>query len=522
MDYNIKFSYKGIGKQAAGIRQKVLQAQKTTGAKAGVSATGARESITALRTLNSSILKLIASNKELARSMGKGDSGPPSGPDGGPAGFGRIGASIPIIGAGIAALGFTIQKVNQVGNAYIEKASQQIANVGISGFRRDGGIYTATQMGGGMKAYGMATGRFAQGQAPSQAALNVGAIYGLSAEETLRTAGQFQRAGANYQQAAVTGVGMGIESELPTLLTGMAGILADAVREGVNTSDMSKDMAREVSALAMATPGKSVEAALNIVKSFQAEKKQVAAGKMGTFKGLYIAKAAQQITMEKLTNLEDKENKRFFESIPLTEKQRKGIRGLKKGAGFEELFQTAPGAAHFIMRKVTAETGAPLRKRVMENVKKEWGAGAEGLQRFTDVGLQLGWGTQAQIETEWKTGKIDVEEVARKGMKGLAEKKEEMGKTQAVMGIRKLQRQERILFDHGERFAKASEKMEAAMIDLADTTMDKAVAGINSVGAAATALVGAIESLVKRIERARDKKTGELNLWDFATEGIFK
>ena len=132
MDYKIKFEYKGIGKQAAGIRQKVLQSQKSATTKAGTTANTGRETISSLKTLNSSILKLITSNKELARSIGGGGGRrPPTSGDGDPAsrrgfggsaGFGRI--------FGMAAIGFAIQKINQIGNAYIQRTSQQCQKSG--------------------------------------------------------------------------------------------------------------------------------------------------------------------------------------------------------------------------------------------------------------------------------------------------------------------------------------------------------------------------------------------------------
>ena len=512
MDYNIKFEYKGIGKQAAGNRQKALKAQKTTGTKSGQSASASRETVTNLRTLNSSILKLIASNKELSRSLGKSSSRGPgfsSGPGGGGSpGIGQMGASIPIIGAGIAALGFTIQKVNQIGNAYIEKTSQQIGNVGVGGFRRGQGVYSATQMGAGMKAYGTATGKFSKGVDAPQAALDVGAIYGLSSEETMKTAGQFKRTGANYQKAAAVGMGSGIESELPTLLTGMGSILTDAVREGVNTSNMSEDMARDLSAITMATQGQSVEAALNIVKSFQGVQKQVAGGKMGTVEGLYTAKASQQLLMERLTG---KGKEEYIEKLQkegyISDKQATNIKSLKEDAAFEDLQQMAPGAAFYLTRQTAAETGAPkLQRKVMENIKKKFGSGAEGLQQYTDYALQTGSSlSQSQIKTMWDTKDVGPGAVT-KGEKALKDKAKEVETGTSGMSVKRLQARENLLFNRGKAFADASVKMENKMIDLAEGSMKAAVEGIDTLGTAMKTLSGLVTGLSERIEKSKDKK----------------
>lgn len=504
MDYNIKFEYKGIGKQASGIRQKVLQAQKKgASAATGVSQAGGRETISALRTLNTSIQKLIASNKELTRA-GKG-AGAGSGAGagrGGAAGIGRMGASIPILGAAIAMLGFTIQKVNQIGNAYIEKMSQQLTTVGIGGSGRRGqGIYTAAQMGAGMKAYGTATGKFVSGkQGPNQSALDMAAIYGLSPAETLQTAGQFKRAGGNYQQAAYMGAGIGIESELSTMMTGMAGILTDAVRDGVNTSDMSKDMARDLSAFVMATPGKSVEAAMNMVKSFSGVKKQVAAGKMGSYQALETTKASQQMLMEKLTG--DKGTsyiKKLQEGGYINEKQSERMQsGLKEGSKFKDLLKIAPKAAFMLTRKTAAEAGAPqLLQRTMQNIKGKWGKGAEGFQRFTDFARSQDFSlSDANIKTAWDTEKITVPgDVALKGAKGIKGRAAKVRGGPEGMAAQKYLEMENLLLGAGKKFADTTLEMQTAMLNVARTAAPYAVKGITELGNAAKTMASTINDL---------------------------
>lgn len=514
-DYKINF--KRIGKQASGIRQKVLQAQKGD-KKGGITTAGTRETLTSLKTLNSSILKLIASNKDLSNSIkggarGAGGGGGPGGGGigvgGGSAGFGRIGAAIPVLGAGIAALGFTIQKVNQIGNAYIAKTSQQLGNVGIGGFRGAKGLYTGAELGAGMRAYGMSTGRFSRGVTPERSALNMSTIFGQTTEESLRTAGQFRRAGANYEGAVFAGAGAGIESELPLLLTGMSSILTDAVREGVNTSDMSKDMAREISAITMATPGKSVEAALNMVKGFAGVKKQIAGGKMGTYQGLEMTKASQQILLEKLTK-SDYASK-LMERGAIDEETFSKLTKLKQGATFSDLMSAAGGAAFPMLRRTTEETGTPqLMKQVRKNILKQYGEGPKARDRFSEIALQTGWAgldTQSKIDAFLKTGDLPTG-LEGKGKGIISKEKKIVERSVAATGKRREVSREQLIMNYGDNFAKASVKMEEAMIKLAKEAAPLAVEGIKAVGAAANTLSKGIDLLNKKIQESTSKKSG--------------
>ena len=153
MDHNIRIKAEGLGKQGSGLKQKLLQTKKNTSSNTGATAQIGRDTIANLKSLNSSINKLISSNNELAKAVsgmraGRGGGGVGSGVGAAAGragarfgGFGGIGATIP----GIAAIGFAIQKINQIGSAYIEKTSQQLQSVGVAGFRRSRGMYLAGQ-----------------------------------------------------------------------------------------------------------------------------------------------------------------------------------------------------------------------------------------------------------------------------------------------------------------------------------------------------------------------------------------
>jgi len=515
-DYKIKFEYKGIGKQASGIRQKVLQAQKSA-KKDGQASTSSKDvqSINSIKKLDTTIQKLIASNKSLENSIksqskmpGRGGGGnlPGGGGTGGIGGMGRMGASIPILGAAIAAFGFIAKKINDVGNAYIQKAGEQIGNVGVGGFRYGRGVYKASEMGAGMKAYGMKSGKFAKGTRPDQTALDVGAIYGLSAQETLGQAGLIKRAGGDYGKIAAQGRGSGIQTEIPMLMTGISSIMEESIRNGINTSDMSKDIGKEVSALTMKTSGKSVDAAMNIIKSFSGVKASVSRGQIGTFEGMYATKASRNVLMESLTG---KNKTDFLERLEkegsISAEQRKKLSGLGKDATFADVTKSIGGAgAFFLQKKTSAEAGpAKLLRGTMKEFQKTYGTGSEAMQRASNIYAQQG-GTlnQEQFRTAWMTAKGDPVDRAAEGAKEI--RKQARGVEVSKSGInvgRQIQR-ESFLLRHGEDFAKASVMMERQLLSMAEQTIPAVKTGFS-------AMLNTMNSYMKKQQEFAEKiRTG--------------
>jgi len=490
-DYRIKFEYKGIGKQASSVRQKVLQAQK--GARKDVSSTSKdNQVIGSIKSLNTTLQKLIASNKSLETaikrtSMGGGTSGRMPGgggmPGSGGAGIGRIGGAIPLVGAAVAALGFTIQKVNQIGNAYIEKTSQQIGNVGVAGFRKGQGVYEAAQVGAGMKAYAMKSGKFSKGVRPNQAALDIGAMYGLSAQETLGMAGTYKRAGADYGTVAAQAAGRGLQSDVPTLLTGIGGLLEEAVRLGINTSDMSKDIGKEITALTLKTSGKSAEAALNIIKSFSGVKTQVGRGKIGSYEGLMTTRATQDILTERLTG-ENRANylDRLAEEGMISSAQKEKLMNLKKGAGIEDIQKAVGGSATFALTKKVAREEGPARllRRSMQQMQKTFGTSPEAMQRAMNVYSQQGGTlTEDQFMAAWKGAREgEPTDVTQKGQAAIRKGAREVETSKAGLSVQRRIQRENLIFQYGASFAKASLEMEKAMIKLAKDAVPTAVTAI--------------------------------------------
>jgi hypothetical protein len=604
MDYNIKFEYKGLGKQVQGTRQKAIQQSKkikedgittpvkslTAGKKDPSSAiysrlnnsitkltasnekipkvaerkdkdvpgTKKRETIPQIKKayvpkidlkkatvkkplsdknigmapiskLNTSITKLIASNEKLTKATEKRASGVGIGGGGGgggshDSGITGMGASIPLgIGAAVAALGFTMGKINQIGTAYIEKVSEQLPGVGIAGFRTKGeGIYTANQLGAGMRAHAMATGRFADVEAPSETALRVGAIHGLSAEETLRTAGQFKRAGANYEQAANVAAGTGIQSELPILLTSMADMMTEAVKEGVNTSDIANDMAKEIAALTMTTPGKSVEAALNMVKSFQGIQQGLTRGKVQGAQGLYTTEAAQTMLMRKITGQDLEGNvqkalsagyiskeqatkmsredyaKRLQDQGFISKEQADKMSKIGPGANFAELMKNVPGAAFPLLRKFTAETSpVAMQRETMQLASQRFGKEPESRQRFYDFAMSQGWAeSQSQMESLLKNNTIEpAENIENKGKDLIDERSKKVEYSPAGLGIKQIQQREALVFKAGQQFAETALKMDKVMLSIAEKGAPLADKGMRALGDECFKLAGIINGI---------------------------
>jgi hypothetical protein len=601
VDYNIKFEYKGLGKGIQGARQKAIQQSKkatesgispvsaSSGKNKDISSAtytklnssiaklstsiekvprsinqkekksytpskewkrsfresakdaglGSAENKAPISKLNSSIIKLISSNEKLAKSIEKGKSSGGGGEGGGTSGFGSIGTSIPILGALIAASGLAIQKINQIGNAYIEKASEQLPNVGISGFRTKGaGIYTASQISGGMGAYARSTGKFTTAaESPSAMALKVGAIHGLSAEETLRTAGQFKRAGANYGQAAAIGTGAGIEAQLPILLTGMADSLTEAVKEGINTSDMAKDMAQEIAGLAMTTPGKSVEAALNMINNFKGVIQGITKGKVQTSEQLYATGAAQSMLMRRISgeNLQDlgfygqmalkggaiskdqaarmsKEN--YVSNLEkqefISKEQADKLRKLGPTTDFSKLQQTIPGLAMPLLRKFTAETNpVEVQKETYKLASKNFENTPESRQRFYDFTLSQNWSqSQSQTESILKNNTKEPDKnLEKKGMDLIAERSGAVEGGPAGMAAKQIQQREELMFQAGKAFADTTMKMERGMLKIAKEAAPAVDEGLRKLGIAADTVEKGFKKVAETLDTFSKNQT---------------
>lgn len=491
MDYNINFKYKSGGGTASsgmsavtGMRQKAIQASTKQGAASTLRPDdNARKLIDTNIKLSTNILKLNQSITLLTgviknRGLGGGGGGgnPISTPQGN-TGIGSVGAALGYVGVPVALAGFAVQKINQIGNAYIEKVSQQKGTVGVGGFKTERiGAYLGPEVSAGYKAHRMASGKFTGDI--DKMALKTGTIFGLSAEEVGAQSGAISRYGLSYGSIAGTGAASGIETELPKFMQAIAGELEDAVKNGVNSSDLSGDIGQEMAGLVANTRNNSVEMAMNIVSKTRASKESAAKGQISGMESFMTWKAGQTKLMEQFNTGAERGkllvNLKNQGLITDTEMKKLAEGDIDKGGGVSEQFirQTIGqgGYSSLVRNAITGMSGAESSRLSMKEVQKTWGTGVEAFRQwnamYPSMGGDLG---QNELLTLWKTAqdkkkfdKVIGQEKLEKRFKGV--------ETSApLLGVQKAQMMDDLLYKYGNSFASASLKMEKELIKLADT-----------------------------------------------------
>jgi hypothetical protein len=290
----------------------------------------------------------------------------------------------------------------------------------------------------------------------------------------------------------------------------MASMMEEAIRNGVNTSDLSKDMGQEIGKLAIQTPGKSVEAALNIMRNFQGVKNQVSRGQLGTVEGMYTAQASRDIMMEKLTGAGSGGYvKRLVDEGAISKRQGESLLGMTKGATPEDVQKKIGGAGYYtLLKKTTSETDVPtLHKKMIQNIQKQWGTGAEGYQKFTaGMGSQLSLDDN-QMRIMWNHAQGRGETATQQeGSKIRQKLTSTVEKSAPAMGIYQGQRKENMVLDFGAPFAKASVEMEMAMMKLAREAMPIAQKGISLLGNEAMDAAKKISNMNSQFSNLTGKK----------------
>lgn len=543
MDYNIKFKYEGVTKPAVSIasRQRAIQAQRSIEKESmgGVSKESAR-TIDLLKKISQQMDQMIF----VLKSISSGQQGFVAGGGGGGGGFGGQTGGVSskfkamITGAGVlGAMGWGLHKINEVGNAYIERMSAQATTVGLGGFRTGQGMYNAASMAAGMKEYARASGKFAgdmyftkqyqkdkkgnlvlddKGKPipiydylhkPNKTALDVGAVYGLSAEETLGTAGKFTRAGAQgmFEKTVHQAMGMGIQSDLPLLLKGMTDSMEEAVRAGLDASDMASDMGKSIAAIALNAPGKSIDTALNIMRAGAGTKAQVARGQFGSLEGIYGARAGQETLMQQLTGEgREKRLENLLSSGFISADQKKKIEGLAPGTDFQTLLKTvgAP-AAYSLMKKTTAEMSpAEFELSKVKQIQKQWGNDAESQQRFLTTAQSMGFTHGVgELNVLWKAAKgggpVDMTKMGEELLKARAGGVQKSG---VGLSVQREQMQEHMIFSYGAKFADTSIKMEQALLKMAEKAAPLAITAIEKLSNIVGTLSDSFGQLGKQID----------------------
>jgi len=534
MDYNINFKYKSGGGTAssgmgaiAGMRQKAIQASTKQGAVNTLRPDdNARKLIDTNIKLSTNILKLNQSVTMLNATIknrglgggGGGGGGVAPGPQGN-TGLGSVGAALGYVGVPVALAGFAVQKINQIGNAYIEKVSQQKGTVGVGGFRTERvGAYLGPEVSAAYKAHRMAGGKF-NGELDSMA-LKMGTIYGLGAEEVGAQSGAMSRFGKSYSAIAGTGAAAGIETELPKFMQAISGELEDAVKNGVNASNMSSDIGEEVARLTQNTRNNSVEMALNIIGKTRASKESAAKGQIGGMESLMTWKAGQTKLMEQFAS-EDRGSlvNNLQKQGLITEDEAKRMRtgDINKGGAIDEQFIRNTigqgGYSALVRDQITGMSGAESARLSMKKKKKVWGGGTQAFRQWNAMYPSMGGDmSQNELMTVWKTAQDPKKFDKKMGEEKLQKQFAAVEETAPMLGVQKAQMMDELLYKYGSSFASASLKMEKELIKLADTIAGTAIPVIQK------AFGGKIGQASKKELEATKKTMKETPTWTWGDD----
>ena len=497
MDYNINFKYKsGGGTSASGLgsmmstRQRAIQASQKTAQVGTLRPDESSRKIIDVNTkLTNSILSLKQSVTLLNNTMKRNANVPAGGGggispgSGGGSGLGSVGASIGIIGAPIALAGFAMQKINQIGNAYIQKVSEQKGTVGIGGYRTSRvGAFLAPEVATAYKSHRMAAGTFKGELDPM--ALKMATIFGLSPDEVGRQSGAISRFGDSYSNVLGAGAAAGIETDLPRFMSAIASELEEAVRKGVNSSNLTGDISEELAKLTSHTQTRSVEMALGIVQKTRGTKESAARGQISGMESLMTWKAAQTKLMENLNSEERGVLLNQLESKGLiTADESKKLRTgdiFKDGTVSEDFLRQTIGHGGYsslVRETVTGMSGAESARRSMMESQKIWGTGVEAFRQWNAMYPAMGGQLdQNEILALWQNA-ADPQKVEQreKGTRKIETMFKSTEKTAPLLGVKRQDQLDQLLYKRGAAFADLSLKMEKELIKMVDTLSTKVI-----------------------------------------------
>jgi len=540
MDYNINFKYKSGGGTASsgmgaigGMRSKAIQASTKQGATGTLRPDDSAKKLidtniklsTNILKLNQSVTMLTATikNRGMGSGGGSGGSGGGGSSDSSGHSIGMIGAGIGM-GVGVAAgiTGFAVQKINQIGNAYIEKVSQQKGSVGVGGFRYGQGMYNATEMGEGMKAFGMASGEFADETytyrdkknkqqtaftiRPDESAIQMGNIYGLSAAETLGQAGTFQRAGADYSQAVNRGAGAGLESELPAFAATLASTLEDAIKSGLDTSDMRKDLSGTLLNLVKNAPGMSVEGAMTVARSGAGTKKSGAAGQVVDVKGLLGWKVGQRKALEDINTSAGLQS--ILDEGIIDKGQAENLNKIKQNRKITEadLYKEGVNASFLTQRSIEKMQDTDYATEVYKQGREEF----KGLKTGEMSQIMQYTGSENAMLYKSITNPVkDMSATEKKGKELNRKKSAKVTKGIAGQGVSLERSRENLLLNEGQPFAEKTMELNKIFTTMATKAAPGVVAGMNKVFDAAERAALGLSAFAEKVEKFSNTKTGK-------------
>lgn len=237
-------------------------------------------------------------------------------------------------------------------------------------------------------------------------AMNISSIFGMGSQ-TAKTVGLLdvmgggkggERAFKNVIESTYYKQGgkvKGFGTELPLLLNEMNSVMEEAVRRGVNKSDIAEDMAKEIKGFVASSPGSTVRSAIEIQKNAMNVQKDAAKGKFATIPGLIIMQEAvnliennkevqasliQQglLSQEQLDRGLTAGEKRFtaqayLETQPKKARERMFRKVIKLSGGTEGSFEERLAKSSNIIQQLMPELGlSTLQVRdVMKKVDRE-------------------------------------------------------------------------------------------------------------------------------------------------------
>jgi len=276
--------------------------------------------------LNDSILRLDRTTMTQGRGgVGRGGAGL-LGNGGAGGGAGGMGSSIPVAGAAIAAFGYAMSKVIQVGQANLAKRMEQAQTAGVAGFQTSGrqlDIFSAGEFGQYLKERRMQSGSFDTGGVggseygrgtdvtkAKQMSFQSMALFGTSPAEMGKTVGTLDVLTGGKGEVGLNeiitnlytkkgGKVQGPGTQEPFILKAITDKMQEAVTAGVIDSNLAKDMAREYSQMAsMAGPGQS-RFVLEAQKSMMNVQTSVAKGELGGLSGFHMRMITRNLIGEK-------------------------------------------------------------------------------------------------------------------------------------------------------------------------------------------------------------------------------
>lgn len=536
MEYNINFKYKsGGGTASSGMgavtsaRQRAIQASQRSAQVGTVKPDeNSRKLVDSNIKLTTSILKLnqsvtmltaVMKNRPVGGGGGGGGTAPVLGGNSGNSGLGSVGAALGFVGVPVALAGFAVQKINQIGNAYIEKVSQQKGTVGIGGFRTERvGAYLGPEVSQAYKAHRMAAGKFKGDIDPL--ALKMGTIYGLSAEEVGRQSGQMARFGQSYGGIAGIGASAGIETELPRFTQAIASELEEAVKKGINASDMTSDIGEEVAKLTANTRTQSVEMALNIIGKTKSTKESAAKGQISGMESLMTWKAGESKLMEQLQGKEKNNLISKLEEQGLLEKgeaDKLRTGDVSKGGAINSQYIRQVigqgGYSSLVRDTVSGMSGGESARRSMLEVQKVWGTGTKAFRQWNAMYPSMGGDLeQNEVLAMWKTAQDPRKFDKVVGGEKIKKQFAAVEKTAPMLGVQKAQMMDDLLYKYGNSFATASLKMEKELIRMADALAKTAIPAIEK------AFGGKLGQASKAEKEAARKKMKETPSWTWGDD----